>query len=115
MKHIFTSTPMEDFVLKSEIAALWAKARLKAGTSGEQFEREVIFYCGSGWRSSLAFFYAYMLGYTNIRNYSDGWSGWSTTYIQDRPEEGVTPGWKQEASGNPIVSSDIAMTMLAAD
>ena len=92
---------------QSEIAALWAKAGLKAAASGEQFEREVIFYCGTGWRSSLAFFYAYMLGYTNIRNYSDGWSGCSTRYKQDSTEKDITWGWKQEASGNPIAPSDL--------
>ena len=85
-------------------AALWAAASIKPATPGEQFEREVIFYCGSGWRSSLAFFYAYVLGYKNIRNYADGWSGWSTTYKQDAAEKGITPGWKQEASGNPIAT-----------
>ena len=91
---------------RNEIAALWAEAGLKPATPGEQFEREVIFYCGSGWRSSLAFFYAYMLGYQNIRNYSDSWSGWSTAYTQDANEKGVTPGWKQEASGRPIVTGN---------
>lgn len=89
---------------RSEIAALWAAAGLKPATPGETFEREVIFYCGSGWRSSLAFFYAYVLGYKNIRNYSDGWSGWSTKYSQDAAEKGLTPGWKQEASGNPVAT-----------
>ena len=91
---------------RNEIAALWAEAGLNPATPGEQFEREVIFYCGSGWRSSLAFFYAYMLGYKNIRNYSDSWSGWSTAYTQDAKEKGVTPGWKQEASGRPIVTGN---------
>lgn len=38
---------------------------------------EIIFTCGSGWRSSLAFLYARELGLTNVRNYTDGWSGWS--------------------------------------
>lgn len=89
---------------RSEIAALWTKAGLNAATPGEQFEREVIFYCGSGWRSSLAFFYAYLQGYKNIRNYSDSWSGWSTTYVQDAAEKGITPGWRQDASGNPIAT-----------
>ncbi len=91
---------------RNEIAALWAAAGLKAATPGEQFEREVIFYCGSGWRSSLAFFYAYLLGYKNIRNYSDGWSAWSTTYVQDIAEKGITPGWRQDASGNPIATGN---------
>lgn len=85
----------------TEIAARWAQAGLK--TTGNQFNREVIFYCGSGWRSSLTFLYAHLLGYENIRNYSDGWSGWSTTYTPDANEKGITPGWRQTASGRPIV------------
>ena len=62
----------------------------------------MIFYCGSGWRSSLTFLYAYLLGYGNIRNYSDSWSDWSTAYAQDTNEKGITPGWRQDASLNPI-------------
>ena len=89
------------FLPVAEIAKRWQQAGLK--TSGEQFEREVIFYCGSGWRSSLTFLYAYVLGYKNIRNYSDGWSGWSTTYTQDARAKGITPGWKQAASVNPVL------------
>lgn len=85
----------------SEVATRWAKMGITA--SGNQFDREVIFYCGSGWRSSLTFLYAYLLGYENIRNYSDGWSDWSTMYTQDAREKGITPGWKQAASGNPVL------------
>ena len=40
-------------------------------------DHEIIFACGSGWRSSLAFLYAQEMGLTKVRNYSDGWSGWS--------------------------------------
>ncbi len=86
----------------AKIASRWQQAGLK--TSGHQFDREVIFYCGGGWRSSLTFLYAYLLGYKNIRNYSDGWSGWSTTYTQDANEKGITPGWRQSASGHPLVT-----------
>jgi 3-mercaptopyruvate sulfurtransferase SseA len=88
----------------TEIEALWAQAGIEAAPGGNAFERELIFYCGSGWRSSLTFLYAYLLGYTNIRNYSDGWSGWSTAYAQDAQEKGITPGWRQTPSANPTVS-----------
>lgn len=44
--------------------------------------REIIFYCGGGWRSSLAFLYARAMGLSSIRNYTDGWSDWSTLYDQ---------------------------------
>lgn len=68
---------------------------------GINFDKEVIFYCGGGYRSSLAYFYAYLMGYSNIRNYSDGWEGWSITYIP-------TPsgGWLQAPSGRPVATGD---------
>lgn len=53
------------------IRQLWAeRGVLKPGS-------EIIFTCGSGWRSSLAFLYALEMGLPRIQNYSDGWSGWS--------------------------------------
>jgi 3-mercaptopyruvate sulfurtransferase SseA len=67
--------------------------------------KELIFYCGGGYRSALTFLHAYLMGYPNIRNYSDGWEGWSTTYTEDPAyQEGVTPGWRQDPSGRPIAS-----------
>ena len=38
----------------------------------------LIFYCGTGWRSSIGFLLAYMLGYPSVKNYDDGWYGWCT-------------------------------------
>lgn len=42
----------------------------------ERNEKELIFYCGTGWRSSLAFLVATLLGFS-ARNYDDGFYGWS--------------------------------------
>ncbi|HMV47932.1 MAG TPA: rhodanese-like domain-containing protein [Blastocatellia bacterium] len=84
-----------------EIAALWQQAGL-ANAGRMDDGREVIFYCGSGWRSSLAFLYAHWLGYERIRNYSDGWSGWSTQYVPDKNAKGATPGWRQQRTNRPI-------------
>jgi len=83
-----------------EIQALWRKQGLMTGQG--TFEREVIFYCGSGWRSSLAFLYAWALGAERVRNYSDGWSGWSTIYRREPGLGGSTPGWRQVCSENPV-------------
>lgn len=66
--------------------------------------REVVFYCGTGWRSSLTFLYAYALGLPRIRNYSDGWLGWSTEHRPDPEAKGPSPGWRQIPSGNPVES-----------
>lgn len=78
-----------------DIESIRAKWKLDGILDG----REVIFYCGGGWRSSLAFLYARAMGLSNIRNYSDGWSAWSTHY--DQPD-GKT--WRQRPSGNPVAS-----------
>lgn len=81
-----------------EVRAMWKQAGL--ANDG----REVIFYCGSGWRSSLTFLYAWALGFDRIRSYSDGWAGWSTVYSPDPAAKGGTPGWRQQRTGNPIVA-----------
>ena len=35
------------------------------------------FYCGTGWRSSLACFYAHVFGFEKARNYDGSWLEWS--------------------------------------
>jgi thiosulfate/3-mercaptopyruvate sulfurtransferase len=81
----------------------FAEVRSHWNGIGATSGKELIFYCGGGYRSGLAFLYAYLMGYPNIRNYSDGWEGWSTTYTEDSSyQEGVTPGWRQDPSGRPI-------------
>ena len=73
----------QDTTLRSwtEIEVMWADE----GITGD---KEVIFYCGSGWRSSIAFFEAYMMGWPSIRNYSDGWMGWSSAEPANPVETG---------------------------
>jgi thiosulfate/3-mercaptopyruvate sulfurtransferase len=53
-----------------EIAANW---RLQGITP----DKRVAFYCGTGWRASEAFFYAYLMGWTQIAVYDGGWLEWS--------------------------------------
>ena len=36
------------------------------------------FYCGTGWRASLAFFYAWVMGWERISVYDGGWYEWSS-------------------------------------
>jgi thiosulfate/3-mercaptopyruvate sulfurtransferase len=40
-------------------------------------EKRVAFYCGTGWRASEAFFYAYLMGWERISVYDGGWYEWS--------------------------------------
>ncbi|BBO84997.1 hypothetical protein DSCO28_55630 [Desulfosarcina ovata subsp. sediminis] len=90
------------------IRNLWQQVGIELNTDSDDFDQEVIFYCGSGYRSSLSFLYAYLMGYENVRNYSDGWEGWSTTYIEDASYTadadvpGSTDGWIQDPSGRLV-------------
>jgi len=53
-----------------EIAAGWRK-------QGITPDKEITFYCGTGWRASEAFFYGYLMGWPNISVYDGGWHQWS--------------------------------------
>ncbi|WP_027360315.1 sulfurtransferase [Desulforegula conservatrix] len=87
-----------------EIKSVWEKIGITAAEGSNLFDKEVIFYCGGGYRSALTFLYGYYMGYENIRNYSEGWSGWSTDYLEsDSCTDSVTPGWCQTPSGRPAV------------
>jgi molybdopterin synthase sulfurtransferase len=54
----------------AEIAAMWRAA----GIDGAGL---TVFYCGTGWRASLAFFYAWLMGWERIAVYDGGWCEWS--------------------------------------
>lgn len=40
-------------------------------------DKRIAFYCGTGWRASEAFFYAYVMGWERISVYDGGWREWS--------------------------------------
>lgn len=65
-----------------EIKANWEKA-------GIEKEDKVVFYCGSGWRASEAFFYAHLMGWEKIAVYDGGWGEWSSDL--DNPIEAGEP------------------------
>jgi 3-mercaptopyruvate sulfurtransferase SseA len=50
----------------AEIQAFWEEAGICAGQS-------TTFYCGTGWRASLAFFYAWLMNWRRISVYDGGW------------------------------------------
>lgn len=56
----------------TEIRELWKNR-------GVTPDKTLIFYCGTGWRSTLAFIYADIMGFPDIKNY-DSWYVWSTYY-----------------------------------
>jgi thiosulfate/3-mercaptopyruvate sulfurtransferase len=54
----------------SEISALWRQSGIVPG-------QRTAFYCGTGWRASLAFFYAWLMDWERISVYDGGWCEWS--------------------------------------
>ena len=53
-----------------EIAANWA-------AGGITRDKWVAFYCGTGWRASETWFYAWLMGWDRIAVYDGGWFEWS--------------------------------------
>ena len=53
-----------------EIAANWEEAGITP-------DKWVAFYCGTGWRASETWFYAYLMGWERIAVYDGGWHVWS--------------------------------------
>jgi 3-mercaptopyruvate sulfurtransferase SseA len=41
-------------------------------------DKKVVFYCGTGWRASEAFFCAHLMGWEKISVYDGGWHEWSS-------------------------------------
>ncbi|MDQ3938030.1 MAG: rhodanese-like domain-containing protein, partial [Chloroflexota bacterium] len=53
-----------------EIAANWEQAGITP-------DKWLAFYCGTGWRASETWFYAYLMGWPRIAVYDGGWFEWS--------------------------------------
>ena len=53
-----------------EIESNWRKVGITP-------DKKIAFYCGTGWRASETFFYAYLMGWQNISVYDGGWLEWS--------------------------------------
>jgi thiosulfate/3-mercaptopyruvate sulfurtransferase len=64
-----------------EIAANWADA-------GITRDKWVAFYCGTGWRASETWFYAYLMDWPRIAVYDGGWFEWSKDPLNNPIEVG---------------------------
>ena len=64
-----------------EIVANWAEAGITA-------DKWVAFYCGTGWRASETWFYAYLQDWPRIAVYDGGWFEWSQDPINNPIEIG---------------------------
>jgi thiosulfate/3-mercaptopyruvate sulfurtransferase len=53
-------------------------------------DKQIGFYCGTGWRASEAFFDAYLLGWEQVAVYDGGWFEWSQD--KSNPTEKGIPG-----------------------
>lgn len=80
----------------TDVKSMWNARGIKSTGTATLLDKDAVFYCGGGYRSGLAYFYAHLMGYTNIRNYADGWAGWST----------IPSPWgsTQAATGRPVAS-----------
>ena len=65
-----------------QISAFWAQ-------QGIESNKKIVFYCGTGWRASEAFFHAYQLGWERIAIYDGGWLEWSA--LPEMPVERGVP------------------------
>jgi thiosulfate/3-mercaptopyruvate sulfurtransferase len=65
-----------------EIAANWAEAGIVP-------EKWVAYYCGTGWRASETWFYAWLMGWPRIAVYDGGWFEWSQDPVNNPIEIGV--------------------------
>ncbi len=64
------SSPAHTQRICQAIASTWRER-------GVTPDKKVAFYCGTGWRASEAFLYAYLLGWPDICVYDGGWLEWS--------------------------------------
>ncbi len=74
-----------------EIAARWREM-------GVTPDKRIAFYCGTGWRASESFFYAYLMGWDKIAVYDGGWYEWSMD-AGNPVESGVPENYK--GAGRP--------------
>ena len=74
-----------------EIAANWAEAGITP-------DKWVAFYCGTGWRASETWFYAYLMDWQHVAVYDGGWFEWSMNPGENPIEVGEPDDLKEEVA-----------------
>lgn len=54
----------------ADLVRMWGDADIHSG-------QHTVFYCGTGWRASLVFFYAWLMNWERIAVFDGGWCEWS--------------------------------------
>jgi rhodanese-related sulfurtransferase len=75
------SIPTRGISIGLQIAANWADAGITP-------DKRIAFYCGTGWRASETWFYAYLVGWDRIAVYDGGWFEWSQDPVNNPIEAG---------------------------
>jgi thiosulfate/3-mercaptopyruvate sulfurtransferase len=65
-----------------EIASIWEEVGITP-------DKRVAFYCGTGWRASETWFYAYLMGWQRAAVYDGGWFEWSQDPVNNPIETGT--------------------------
>ena len=84
-----------------EIAAKWEEAGITP-------DKWVAFYCGTGWRASETWFYAYLMGWQRIAVYDGGWFEWSKDPINNPIEVGEPEDPQDEAARRDLNGRTLA-------
>ena len=86
-----------------EIAANWAEAGITP-------DKWVAFYCGTGWRASETWFYAWLQGWQRIAVYDGGWFEWSAGPGQQPDRDRRARGRRRRLTGQSRRRANVATT-----
>ena len=64
------------------------RSRANWEEAGITSDKWVAFYCGTGWRASETWFYAYLMGWQRVAVYDGGWYEWSQNPVDNPIEVG---------------------------
>jgi thiosulfate/3-mercaptopyruvate sulfurtransferase len=68
---------MENFGNIDQTMLNYENIKMRWERSGIKPDKRVVFYCGTGWRASIGFMCAHLMGWEKISVYDGGWNEWS--------------------------------------